>query len=86
MTEEINENDIIEQLLQFNVGSTEEIKNAINKVVNKKDINEITEFIMNNKKKEMIDVNVNYMFLIVYQYPPHTLYTKRTLLTYLQKI
>eukprot|EP01084_Bolivina_argentea_P237940 399771_1 len=41
--------NIVDQLLVFGVGTKEEILNAINKVVNRTDINEIIDYIKNNQ-------------------------------------
>eukprot|EP01084_Bolivina_argentea_P244461 409512_1 len=46
---------IVDQLLVFDVGTKEEILNAINKVVNNTDINEIIDYIKNNQNDNNID-------------------------------
>ena len=56
MMAKTSENDIIEQLLQFNVGTREEIVNGINNSINKNDINEITQYIITNKEKQINSV------------------------------
>ena len=49
MAFDLNDNDIINELLNFGVGSKSEIIFAMKKVKNKKDINEIADYILNNK-------------------------------------
>ena len=44
--------DIIQQLMKFNIGTRQEIIYAINHVINKNDINEIAEFVMKRKEKQ----------------------------------
>ena len=48
--------DIISQLIKFNIGTREEIIAAMNSVVNKNDINEIANFVMNNNEKKQINL------------------------------
>ena len=62
MAAKVNENDIIEQLSQFNIGTKEEIKDAINHVINKNDINEIAEYITNNQQKRINSVRCTKLF------------------------
>eukprot|EP01084_Bolivina_argentea_P237938 399768_1 len=50
---------IVNQLLVFGVGTKEEILNAINKVVNKTDINEIIDYIKNSQNNTNIEDNQN---------------------------
>eukprot|EP01084_Bolivina_argentea_P244460 409509_1 len=47
--------NIVDQLLVFGVGTKQEILNAINKVVNNTDINEIIDYIKNNQNDNNID-------------------------------
>ena len=48
--------DIISQLIKFNIGTREEIIAAMKVVVNKNDINEIANFVMNNNEKKQINL------------------------------
>ena len=49
-TEPTSTQDIINELIKFNVGTKKEILNAINHVINKHDINEITDYITNHQQ------------------------------------
>ena len=44
--------DIIQQLIKFNIGTRQEIIYAINHVINKNDINDIAEFVINRQEKQ----------------------------------
>ena len=48
----ISSSDIINQLLAFGIGTEDEINQAITQVINKNDINEIANYIINIKSKE----------------------------------
>ena len=54
--------DIVSELIKFNVATKEEIMSAINMVKNKNDINEIIDYIYNHKQKQIISTisNVEY--------------------------
>ena len=57
-TKETVKEEIINQLLQFGIGTKEEIINAMNNVINKHDINEIADYIINNQqKKDLKSIN-----------------------------
>ena len=43
--------DIINELILFEFGNISQIKNAINNVINKNDINEIIDYLNSNHKK-----------------------------------
>ena len=50
--QQASKQDIIDQLLQFGIGTKEEIIEAIDKVINKHDINEIADYIVTNQQKK----------------------------------
>ena len=56
--EKYNE-EIISTLITFGIGTREDIINAMNNVVNKNDINEISEYIMNNTEKKLNDDDID---------------------------
>ena len=49
-----NQQDIVNQLLTFGIGTKHEILNAINNVINKNDINEIIDYIQKNQQKQNV--------------------------------
>eukprot|EP01084_Bolivina_argentea_P297665 512864_1 len=49
--------DIIEQLITLNVATREEIVNAIDNVINKNDINEITDYIDASQQQQINALN-----------------------------
>ena len=51
--------DIISQLIKLEIGDMEEIIDAMNNVMNKKDINEIVDYITKNQPKKLKQSNTN---------------------------
>ena len=51
--------DIIKQLITFGIGTRNEIISAMNQIVNKNDINEIIDYLNNNKEKQINYMNYN---------------------------
>ena len=51
--------DIILQLIKLKVANIDEIINAMDNVINKNDINEITDYIIKNRQKKSNQTNTN---------------------------
>ena len=54
VTSSKNSEEIINELIKFDIGTRDEILEAMNHVINKNDINEITDYI--NKSKQTKEV------------------------------
>ena len=55
--------DIVNELMKFEVGTKEEILSAIDNVTNKKDINVIVDYILNNKQKRYNSLFVSHILI-----------------------
>ena len=69
-TSAANQEEIISQLIKLNIGSREEIIDAINDVINKNNINDIAEYILNKQQKNInteINNSVKFITCIIYE-------------------
>ena len=58
--------DIINELILFEFGNISQIKNAINNVINKNDINEIIDYLNSNHNKTGMKYKKNYIHYLLF--------------------